>query len=71
MKFLNPEIKQSNYYLSLISMGKMEKLKEVNENLKNLLIRMETQIFIENINVPDKIMKNRKEIPATILTQNQ
>lgn len=71
MKFLNPEIKPNNYYLSLIGMGKMEKLKEVNENLKNLLIRMETQIFIENINVPDKIMKNRKEMPATILTQNQ
>lgn len=34
-------------------MGKIEKLKEVNTTLKKILVDMETQMFIQNINVED------------------
>lgn len=39
-------------------MGKIEKLKEINLNIKNILIDLETYIFIENINInEDNIIK--------------
>jgi len=44
--------------------GKIEKLREVNETLKNLLIQMETRIFVENINVENvnQITKEKKVV---------
>jgi hypothetical protein len=36
---------------------KLEKLKEVNSTLKELLIKLETHVFLENINTDN--LKNR------------
>ncbi len=52
-------------------MGKIEKLKEVNENLKNLLIQMETRMFIENINVSEPMKNSKEEKPAVITVPNR
>jgi len=41
-------------------MGKIEKLKEVNVRIKNILIDLETYIFIGNINIDNKIIKEYK-----------
>jgi len=38
---------------------KLEKLKEVNATLKELLIKLETHMFLENINVDKVNVKNR------------
>lgn len=38
-------------------MEKIERLREVNANLKKILIELETRIFVENINV-----ENNKKI---------
>ena len=34
-------------------MTKLEKLKEVNANIKKLIIDLETRIFVENINIEE------------------
>jgi len=40
-------------------MNKIEKLKEINETIKSILIDLETYIFIENIKInDDRIIKN-------------
>jgi len=54
-----------------MAMGKIEKLKEVNENLKKLLIQMETRMFIENISASEPIKKSREEKPAVITVPNR
>jgi hypothetical protein len=47
---------------------KIEKLKEINAQLDNVLTKLETHIFINNIdNVQDK--KIKKEAPDVILEQ--
>jgi hypothetical protein len=51
--------------------GKIEKLKEVNENLKNLLIQLETRMFVENINVSNFNQKNEDKKPAINIVPNQ
>lgn len=39
-------------------MEKLEKLKELNETIKNICINLETKIFIEDIdNIDEKIIK--------------
>ena len=40
-------------------MGKIEKLKEVNETIKNICVDLETRIFVEDMDgVDEKIMKD-------------
>jgi hypothetical protein len=51
--------------------GKLEKLKEVNETLKNLLIQMETRIFIENINVDNANQITKEKGMVTVVEPNQ
>jgi hypothetical protein len=51
--------------------GKIEKLKEVNKNLKKLLIQMETRMFIENISTLEPIKKNNEEKSAVITILKQ
>lgn len=43
-------------------MGKIEKLKEINLTIKNILIELETYIFIENINDDRIINKYRTKV---------
>jgi hypothetical protein len=47
-------------------MSKIEKLKEVNANLKKILADIETRIFIENINIEDnkKIKEDKIKVIA-------
>ena len=49
-------------------MGKIEKLKEVNATLKNILIKLETRIFVENMNVDDnkKIKEEQLKIAVEL-----
>lgn len=47
---------------------KMEKLKEVNTQLSNILIELETRMFIENIvDVKEKIINEEKSKTIVIL----
>jgi hypothetical protein len=40
---------------------KLDKLKEINTQLSNILVELETRMFIENINVfNDKLLENDK-----------
>ena len=48
-------------------MGKIEKLKEVNANLKKILADMETRIFIENLNIEDN--KKLKEHKVKVIVE--
>lgn len=41
-------------------MTKLEKLKEVNENLTNILAEMETEMFVKNISNKSKNVEVRK-----------
>lgn len=42
-------------------MKKIEKLKEINETIKNICVDLETRIFVEDMDVVDKkIMKEYK-----------
>jgi hypothetical protein len=51
---------------------KLEKLKEINETLKNVLIQLETEMFIENIlNVNDKPMVEEAPKPNVIVISKQ
>ena len=47
-------------------MGKIEKLKEVNANLKKILADMETRIFIENINIEDTKKSKEHKLKAIV-----
>ena len=40
-------------------MEKIKKLKEINLTIKNILIELETYIFIENININDDRIINK------------
>jgi len=46
-------------------MGKIDKLKEVNETLKSILINLETKIFVENMDIDDS--QKIKEQPKVIV----
>lgn len=48
---------------------KLEKLKEVNATLKELLIKLETHMFVENINVDKENLKNH--VPELVGKTNQ
>jgi len=44
-------------------MGKLEKLREINITINNIIIDLETRIFIENININEnKYNKNEPQI---------
>jgi copper chaperone CopZ len=51
-------------------MGKIEKLKEVNANLKKILADMETRIFVETINIEDH-KKLKEDKVKTIIEPKQ
>jgi len=51
--------------------GKLEKLREINETLTNLLIQMETHMFVENISVEEVREKIKEEKPVIIVEPNQ
>lgn len=48
-------------------MDKIEKLKEVNANLKKILADMETRIFVESINIEDT--KKSKEQKLKVIVE--
>lgn len=51
---------------------KLEKLKEVNETLKNVLIELETRMFIENIvEVKDKPIRDEISTSKVVVIQKQ
>lgn len=50
-------------------MNKIEKLKEVNATIKNMLIDLETRIFVENMDIDEN--KKIKEQPKVIVETNQ
>jgi hypothetical protein len=43
-------------------MNKLEKLKEINAILNNVIINLETYIFIENIDIEDSDLNTSMEI---------
>lgn len=42
-------------------MGKLEKLREVNETLNRIIINIETRIFVENIDIDNKKISEPKQ----------
>jgi len=48
-------------------MGKIEKLREVNATIKNILIDLETRIFIENMNTDDSKKIKKEELKVVEL----
>lgn len=47
-------------------MGKIEKLREVNATLKNILIDLETRIFVENMGVNDNKKIKEEELMVAV-----
>jgi len=52
-------------------MGKLEKLKEVNETIKNKIIELETHIFIENAYSNDNNKIRNNELNVAFETKQQ
>jgi hypothetical protein len=48
-------------------MGKIEKLREVNATIKNILIDLETRIFVENMNTDDSKKIKKEELKVVEL----
>jgi len=52
-----------------VIMNKLDKLKEVNANLKEILIKLEGHIFVENINVEDN--KKRIQVSPKVIVETK
>jgi len=65
MKFRKKLMKKHNRVI----MNKLDKLKEVNANLKEILIKLEGHIFVENINVEDN--KKRIQVSPKVIVETK